>query len=34
MIGYYEKCMRCTNKYQYLKLIRKVMWNGQFLKYK
>ncbi len=41
MIGYYEKCMRCTNKYPKINLIRKVifkaklrLWHSSFYKQK
>jgi hypothetical protein len=34
MIDYYEKCMRRTNKYEFRKMIRRVMWLGQIAKYK
>ena len=34
MIEYYEKCIRRTNYYKTLYLIRKVMWNAQIKKNK
>jgi hypothetical protein len=30
MIGYFEKCMRCTNKYPLRNLIRKLMNRAKY----